>query len=263
MRRFEGKAVLVAGGGMGMGRAIADSFAAEGATVVIGARTRSHGEAAAAAIEARGGKAFVVQCDIGHRASVKSMVDDAVRLAGCLDIVVLSAANSNNGLIKEMPDADYDELVRCNIEAPFWLARDAATYLSKSRDKGRLIYISSGGANRVFQPGLNPYHATKAYLNAFARGLAVEFGPMNILVNTVEPGMTATDGMKAKLPLEIANAISANFPVPRVGQPQDIANAVLFLASPAASYITGTSLLVDGGASMASMTNIANKIAEH
>ena len=100
-------------------------------------------------------------------------------------------------------------------------------------------------------------------MNAFARGMAVEFGPMNILVNTVEPGMTATDRMKAMLPKEAADAIVANFPVARIGQPQDIANAVLFLASAEASYITGASLLVDGGATMAFMGNIQDKIKPH
>ena len=162
-----------------------------------------------------------------------------------------------------MSDEAYDHLVRCNIDSIFWIAKHAAPYLRKAKDKVRLIYISSAGANRQFVPGSVPYQSSKAYMNAFARGLAVEFGPLNILVNTVDPGMTATDRMKAMLPMEVANAIVANFPIARIGEPQDIANAVLFLASAEAAYITGASLLVDGGASMASMGGIAGKIKNH
>lgn len=263
MRRFEGKIALVVGGGMGMGRAIADSFAAEGATVVISDITKEAGQDAAAAINARGGKAFLTYCNISKRDEVKAMVEDAARQAGGIDILVQTAANSVQGNITVLDDDAYDNLVRCNINSIFWIAKDAAPYLSKAKGMGRLIYISSGAANRQFIPGMVPYQASKAYCNAFARGLAVEFGPMNILVNTVEPGMIATDRMKAMLPMEAANAIVANYAIARIGQPQDIANAVLFLASDEASYITGTSLLVDGGATMASMGNMSSQIKPH
>src|SRR5690606_34205410 len=106
-----------------------------------------------------------------------------------------------------------------------------------------LIYISSGSANRTFMPGLIPYASSKAFMNAFARGLAVEFGPKGILVNVVEPGMIASDRMLEHLSPEQAKAIAKGFPVPRAGQPSEIASAVLYLASPEAGYITGSSLL--------------------
>lgn len=115
---------------------------------------------------------------------------------------------------------------------------------------------SSSSANREFIPGMIPYVASKSYMNAFVRGMAVEFGPMNILVNTVEPGLTATERMKATM----ANEMAKNFPVPRVGQPQDIANAVLFLASPEASYITGSSLVVDGGITVVSLQELSGNL---
>lgn len=261
--KFAGKVALVVGGGRGMGRTIAEAFAAEGATAVIAARTPKFGEEAVAAIEAKGGKAFLVQCDIGDRASMKAMADETARLAGGIDIVVHCASSNNKGKVAEMPDEIYDDLVRSNIHSVFWIAKDTAPYLSKGKDKGRLIYISSGAANRQFMPGLIPYASSKAYMNAFARGLAVEFGPLNILVNVVEPGMMASDRMKSELPAEFADAIASNFPVPRVGTTEDVASAVLFMASKEASYITGTSLLVDGGATMVSLGDLSGVMKDH
>ncbi|MDY0012572.1 MAG: SDR family oxidoreductase [Rhodocyclaceae bacterium] len=261
--RFEGKVALVVGGGRGMGRTIAEYFAAEGATAVLAARTVSYAEEAAAAIKAKGGKALVVPCDIGDRASMKAMVEETARQAGGIDIIVHSASSNNKGMVADMPDEIYEDLVRSNILSVFWIAKDAAPYLSKAKDKGRLIYISSGAANRQFMPGLIPYASSKAYMNAFARGLAVEFGPRNILVNAVEPGMMASDRMKSELPAAVADAIAARFPVPRVGTTEDVASAVLFLASPEASYITGTTLLVDGGATMASLGGLTDSLKDH
>jgi 3-oxoacyl-[acyl-carrier protein] reductase len=260
-QRYTGKVVLVTGGGRGMGRAIADAFAGEGATVVISARTRSYGEAAVAAIVARGGKASLVGGDISDRAAVKAMFAQAVQEHGRLDVVVHCAADNGHGRIVDMEDEAFDYLVKSNVNSLFWIAKDAAPHLSQAPGKGRLIYISSGSANRSFIPGLIAYASTKAFMNAFARGLAVEFGPMNILVNVVEPGMIASDRMKSTVSEAQSTAISAGFPVPRAGEPDEVAAAVLFMASPEASYITGTSLLVDGGASMAPLPGLSKVLA--
>lgn len=261
-RRYAGKVVLVTGAGRGMGKAIADAFANEGATVVISARTRSYGEAAVQQIRERGGKASLVGGDISDRQAVKTMIEDAVREHGKLDIVVHCAADNAHARVVDMEDEAYDYLVKSNVHSLFWLAKDAAPYLSKSEDKGRLIYISSGSANRTFIPGLIPYAATKAYMNAFARGLAVEFGPLNILVNVVEPGMIASDRMKGELNDAQVSAIAANFPVPRPGETEEVASAVLFMASREASYITGSALLVDGGASMAPLPGLSQTLTK-
>jgi len=260
--RFDGKVVLVTGGGRGMGKAIANAFADEGATVVVSARTQRYGEAAVEEIQARGGKASLVGGDISDRAAVKAMFEAAVRAHGQLDVVVHCAADNAHGLVAEMEDDAYDYLIKSNIHSPFWIAKDSLPHLSKAKDKGRLIFISSATANRTFMPGLIPYASTKAYLNSFARGLAVEFGSRNVLVNVVEPGMIASDRMKDKLNAEQAAAMSANFPIPRPGETKEIAAAVLFLASNDASYITGSNLLVDGGVSMVPLVGLSNVLTK-
>lgn len=258
--RFENKVALVIGGGRGMGRTIAERFVAEGATVVITARAIKYGEQTVADIKAKGGKAFLVPCEINNRASMKNMVEEAARLAGKLDIVVLSAAANTGGLIENMSDEAIDELIHSNIHSLFWLAKDVVPHLSKAKDKGRLILISSSSANRVFMPGLLGYVSSKAFMNCFGRGLAPEFGPHNILVNIVESGMVASDRFKTELSDEAAAAITRSFPVPRVGTPDDIADSVLFLSSNEASYISGATLIVDGGATTAVIDMSARKV---
>lgn len=255
--RYDGKVVMVTGAGRGMGQAIADAFADEGATVVVCARTQHYGAAAVQAIVNRGGKASLVSGDITSRAAVKAMFDDAVSEHGQLDIVVHCVADNAHGRVVDMEDEAYDYLIKSNIYALFWIAKDAAPHLSKAKNKGRLIFISSAMANRTYMPGLIPYASTKAYLNAFARGLALELGSKNILVNVIEPGLTATDRLKSKFSEQQVVAMSANFPVPRAGEPKEIAAAALYLASNEASYVTGSNLLIDGGASMVPLVGLA------
>lgn len=159
-----------------------------------------------------------------------------------------------------MSDEVFETQVHANIHSLFWLAKDALPLLAKAQDKGRLVYISSGAANRSFTPGLIPYMASKAYMNAFARGLANEVGRDNVLVNVIEPGLIASDRMREHLDEQRAAKIAAAFPIARVGLPAEIASAVMYLASPEAGYITGTTLLVDGGATMAPIIDFKDGI---
>ena len=261
--KFRDKVVLVTGAGRGMGRAIALAYAREGAKVVVSARTARYGEETIAQIKALGAQACLVGGDIADREAIKSMVLDGLELFGGLDIVVHCAADTSHGLIAEMADDTFDHIVRSNIQSLFWLAKDCAPYLSKAADKGRLIFISSGEANRKYTPRLIAYGSSKAFMNAFARGLAVEFGAMNILVNVVEPGLIGTDHMLETLGNELPHKLAAHFPVGRLGESADIANAVLFLTSNEASYITGTSLLVDGGATMIALPKVEEILKGH
>lgn len=260
MARFDDKVVLVTGAGRGIGRSIAEAFATEGARVVVSARTASHGESVVAGIRERGGAAVLQVGDVSRRGDITAMVDCATATYGGLDVVVHCAADAAMGKVSEMPDEVFDRLVHSNIHSVFWIAKDSLRPLSKAKDKGRLIYISSGAANRSFTPGLTAYASSKAYMNAFARGVANEFGRENVLVNVVEPGLIFSDRMREHLSDDLSSKIASSFPVPRVGLPSEIASAVLYLASDEAGYITGTSLLVDGGATMAPIADFRDGI---
>jgi 3-oxoacyl-[acyl-carrier protein] reductase len=260
MSRFDNKVVLVTGAGRGIGRAIADAFAAEGARVVVSARTRSHGEAAVAAIRQRGGEATLAVGDVGVRADIADMVATALGAYGALDVLVHCAADAATGKVADMAEDAFDRQVHANIHSLFWLTKDALPALSQAADKGRLIFISSGEGHLSFNPGLIPYGASKAYMNAFARGLAREVGQRNVLVNVVEPGLILSDRMREHLSDDISSRIAKNFPVPRAGLPSEIASAVLYLASKEAGYITGSSLLVDGGATLAPIPGLEDHL---
>ncbi|MGI4860651.1 MAG: SDR family NAD(P)-dependent oxidoreductase [Janthinobacterium lividum] len=257
--RYGNKVILVTGAGRGMGRAVAEAFAGEEATVVVAARTPARGEETVRDIVARGGKASLVCGDLSDRAAVQAMFAAVEERYGQLDVVVHCAADNAHGRVVDMDDAAYDYLIKSNIYSLFWIAKDAAPLLSRACDKGRLIFISSAMANRTYMPGLTPYTASKAYMNAFARGLAAEMGAMNILVNVIEPGMIASDRLKSQVSDAQASAISATFPVPRTGEPAEIAAGVLFLASNDAAYMTGASLLMDGGVSLVPLTGLSLK----
>lgn len=259
-QRFTDKVVLVTGAGRGIGKAIAEAFAAEGAKVVVSARTPAHGQAVVDGIGQRGGQSVLTVGDVGRREDVRTMVAAATEAFGALDVLVHCAADAATAKVAQMAEDDFDCQVHANIHSLFWLAKDAVPSLARTglngADKGRLIFISSGEGNRSHTPGLVPYGASKAYMNAFARTLAREVGPQGVLVNVVEPGLILSDRLREHLDDAVSARLCKNFAVPRPGQPAEIAAAVLFLASPDALYITGSSLLVDGGATMAPIPGI-------
>jgi 3-oxoacyl-[acyl-carrier protein] reductase len=251
VNRFAGLVVLVTGAGRGMGRVVAEAFAREGATVVIAARTESYGRQTAADLVAAGHRASLVLGDLSDREAVHRMFEQAVDQHGRLDVVVHCASDNAQAPITQMADDTLDHLLRSNVHALHWIAKAAVPHLAKSEHPGRLIFISSAGANRVYTPGLIADMSTKAYMEAFARGLAVEVGPLGVLVNVLAPGMIATERMLGHLQPAMIAAVSSTYAVPRAGRADEIAAGVLYLASAEASYVTGACLLVDGGASMA------------
>jgi len=246
------RVAIVTGGGRGIGKAIALALAAKGAKVVIATRTASYGEAVVANIRSAGGTASLFPLDVGECDSVRALIEDTAKQYGRIDIIVHAAATIPFGNIEKLRDEDFDKCQRSITYAAFWLTKYAAPHLAKAKAQGggRIVFISSTCGPQNILAGLAHYGLAKNGLEAFVRGAALELGHKGITVNAVNPGLIASDNMKQQLNEKQAQELAKNFPVARVGETQDVANAVLFLISPQASYVTGHSLVMDGGATL-------------
>jgi 3-oxoacyl-[acyl-carrier protein] reductase len=243
--RLEGKRALVTGASRGIGAAIAKALAADGANVAV---TYEKSAAAASevvdAIRSAGRQAVAIQADSADAAAVDASIEATVSALGGLDILVNNAGIIRFSEVKDLALADIDALLAVNVRAPVLACKSAVPHLG---DGGRIINIGSYFADRVpGGAGLTAYAMTKSAMTALTKGLAREVGPQGVTVNMVQPGSVDTDMNPAHGPFgEALRSITA---VGRYGTAREIADAVVFLASPAASYITGTSLTVDGGA---------------
>lgn len=246
---LQGKVALVTGGGRGIGAAIAQVFAEAGAAVLIANRTGSAGEAVAAALRARGFAAQAMACDIGRRDEAERAVAEAVRVFGALDIVVHNAAVNPWAAIDAMTDEQLEHTLAVNLKACFWLTQAAVPHL-RARGGGRLLVTSSVTGPRVAMPGSAHYAASKAGVNGFIRTAALEYAREGITVNGVEPGYIAKQGGSLLSDPAKAARIARHIPAGELGRPEDIAYAMRFLASPAARYITGQTIVVDGGSTL-------------
>lgn len=257
---LKGKVAIITGGGRGIGKAIALALAGQGATAVIATRTASYGEAVVNAIKGSGGKASLFALDVGERDSVRALIDDTVQRYGRIDIVVHAAATIPFGMLDQLSDDDFDKCLRSINYAAFWLTKYATPHLSKVKADGggRIVFISSTCGPQTVLQGLTHYGMAKNGLEAFVRGAALELGPRGITVNAINPGLIASDNMKEQLSETQAAALAKSFPIARVGQTEDIANAVMFLISPQASYVTGHSLVVDGGSSLGTVGQVSS-----
>jgi 3-oxoacyl-[acyl-carrier protein] reductase len=236
---LEGKTALVTGGSRGIGAAIARELAAAGASVVLSYRSgKDEAEAVAAEI---GGTA--VAADVSDAGAAAQLVKDA----GDIDVLVNNAGLTRDGLIMRMPDEDWREVIETNLSGCFYTCRAAARGMMKKRG-GAIVNISSiVGVHG--NPGQTNYSASKAGIIGFTKALARELGTRGVRANVVAPGYVATR-LTDVLPEELQQAMLANTPLARLGAPEDIAGAVRFLCSDAASFITGEVLLVDGGLGM-------------
>lgn len=239
--RFAGRIAIVVGAGRGIGAAIAARLAREGARVVVADRDKALADATAARIGA-----VAMHADIGDGEAADALVAATVARFGRLDIMVQNAAIYPWSLIRDISVGEWDAVLGVNLRSAFLTAR-AALEPMKANGGGRLIFISSITGPRVSSPGHAHYSASKAGINGFIKTAAIEFAPFGITVNAVEPGNILTEGLKAERSREFIDSMEAAVPLGRLGTPDDVAGAVAFLASDDASYITGTSIIVDGG----------------
>ena len=242
-----GKSALVTGSSSGIGRAIALALGREGAAVTVNylnPKSEPDARAVAENIEVAGGRAQTFRADVSVATDLDRMVDDAGRFGGGLDIVVAAAGGSVAFRpIKDTAAEDWDRETGLNQRAVFFLLKKAAAIV---RDDGRVIVISSSMASNSYA-GTAVYAGAKAALEAYVRTLAIELGNRRITVNAVAPGLTDTAAMRAVVPAERLSAVVTNTPLSRLGQPEDVADVVAFLASPAARWITGQVVRANGG----------------
>jgi 3-oxoacyl-[acyl-carrier protein] reductase len=241
MRRLEGRAALVMGGARGIGEAIAERFVEEGARLTIADILESEGEATAARL----GAGFV-RADVASPADAQAAVDAALAAHGRLDILVQNAGIFPWTLIEDTPPEEWDAVLAVNLKSTFLAAR-AAVRPMKAQGCGRMIFTSSITGPRVSSPGHGHYSASKAGINGFIRAAALEFAGYGITVNGVEPGNVLTESVLQQRTPEYIASMIASIPLGRLAAPRDVANACLFLASDEAAYITGTTIVVDGG----------------
>jgi len=241
--RLEGRAALIIGAARGIGAGIAERFAEEGARVVI---ADSDGPGAEATARRLSGEASACQADISRPKDAERAVEETVARLGRIDILVQNAGIYPWSLIEKTAIEEWDRVIAVNLRGTFLAAR-AALPAMKAQGGGRMIFTSSITGPRVTSPGHGHYAASKAGINGFIKSAALEFADYGITVNGVEPGNVYTEGMRAHRSDAFIKSMEASVPLGRLGTPRDVGNAVVFLASDEASYITGTTIVVDGG----------------
>lgn len=251
-----GRVAVVTGGGRGIGQATALLLAQAGADLVIAARRQDRlDETAVEIAAATGRRCLAVSADVRDPASVKALIEAAITEYGRIDILINNAGRGSHAPLRTMATQTWNEDVALNLNAAFYCSQAAYPHL-KANGNGAIVNISSlAGVNGTM--GVGAYSAAKAGLQQFTRVAAAEFGPKGVRVNCVAPGMIATELAQkgwAKSGFDALGACQA-FPLRRPGKPEEVAQAVLFLASDAASYVTGETLTVGGGPQLKGMIN--------
>lgn len=240
-----GKTAVVTGGSRGIGRAICIELAKQGANVVVNySGSEDKAKQVVSEIEQLGAKAIAVQANVADSAAVDSMMKQAIEVFGTLDILVNNAGITRDNLLMRMKEQEWDEVVDTNLKGVFLCTKAVTRQMMKQR-AGRIINISSivGVAGN---PGQANYVAAKAGVIGLTKTCAQELASRNILVNAIAPGFITTE-MTDSLPEELKEAMLKQIPLAKLGQPEDVAKAVVFFASNQANYITGQTLHIDGG----------------
>lgn len=246
-----GRGAIITGSSRGIGRAIAEMLAAHGANVIISSRKQEACDAVAEAINAKGqGRATAIPASISSKADIERLVREGREALGQIDILVCNAAsNPHYGPMSTLTDELFDKTLKNNIVSNHWLCQAVAPEMIARKD-GSIIIIGSMGGYRGTAV-IGAYNITKAADFQLARNLAVEFGASGVRVNCIAPGLIKTDFARAlwEDPANLEKALSGT-PLARIGLPEDVAGAALFLASDASRYVTGQSIVVDGGATI-------------
>ncbi|AHN20885.1 3-oxoacyl-[acyl-carrier-protein] reductase [Lysinibacillus sphaericus] len=245
MRKLEGKVAVVTGASRGIGRAIALKLADEGAKVVVNySGSQAKAEEVVATIQANGGEAIAVQASVSKTEEVTALMDAAVKTFGALDILVNNAGITRDNLLMRMKEEEWDDVLDTNLKGVFLCTKAVTRQMMKQR-AGRIINISSivGVAGNAGQAN---YVAAKAGVIGLTKTTAKELASRNILVNAIAPGFIETE-MTEQLPEDLKQGMLTQIPLAKLGQPEDIAKAVAFLASEDANYMTGQTLHIDGG----------------
>ena len=248
MRGLKGKVAIVTGAGSGIGQGIAKRLACEGAKVIVDyVGTPEGAEETERAIKETGGEGEIVKADVTKIEDVKTLVNTAWDRFGSADILVNNAGMEKRSDFWDTPEEDYDKIMAVNLRGPFFLTQAFVRRLREAGKPGRVVNISSVHEDMVF-PGFATYCCSKGGMRMLMRDLAVELGPLGITINNVAPGAIVTPINKTLLADKPKlNALLANIPLGRMGTVDDVAGLVAFLASDDATYITGSTYVVDGG----------------
>jgi glucose 1-dehydrogenase len=248
--RLNGKKALVTGAGQGIGQAIAIRFAQEGADVAIDyprEQDRKDAEQTAAQVEKAGRRAAIVQSDVSVQADVQRMMDEAVKQLGGVDILVNNAGIERRAPFLDIAEKDYRAVIGVDLDGPFFCTQAFARHRRDVKQPGRVINISSVHEELPF-PNFTPYCIAKGGVKMMMRNLSIELAPLGITVNNIAPGAIETPiNTKLLNDPKLLNALLDNIPLRRLGKGEDVAGVAAFLASSDADYITGATIVVDGG----------------
>ncbi len=247
MFQLTGKVAVITGSSRGIGRSIAECMARAGAKVVVSSRKADACNAVAESISQAGGQAIIAPCNVSNPAQLRSLVDQTLAAWGRVDILVCNAAvNPYFGPMATMPEEAYDKIMGSNVKSNFLLCNMVAPHMAAAGG-GNIIIVSSIGGNQG-SGTLAVYGMSKAADFSLTKNLAIEWGPKRIRANCIAPGLIKTDFSRALWEnTKLLKNVEEGTPVRRIGRPEDVGGVAVFLASDAAAYITGQTIVVDGG----------------